>query len=253
LPSSAKGWAIPLTVRSSDGTGGSAWIGQADEATTGYNEKFDAQRPPEFTRSIPTIVFEHSDWGANGGRYYSDIRATGSRDAWEVTVFTPQQNKTYTLTWSDLSSVPRNTRLILVDSATGHKQYLQSSSSYSFSSGQSATRKFRIEPETRSAGALRVMNVAARVSRGVGVSTVEIGYDLNQSATVSTEIRGADGRMVRRLGAGRAASAGTSTLVWDTKDDRAISVPSGSYMVQITARTPEGETARTFRMITLVR
>jgi hypothetical protein len=249
----AKGWAIPLQLRGSDGVGATAWLGQADEATSGYNEKFDAQRPPEFSRSVPTISFEHPEWGANGGRFYSDIRSSGSRDAWEVSVFTPQPNKTYTLSWSDLTGVPRNTRLILVDPATGHRQYLQSTSSYSFSSGSTATRKFRIEPENRSAGALQVLNLAARVTRGVGASTVEIGFDLNQSATVSTEIRGVDGRVIRRLSSGRAATAGTSTLVWDTRDDRAVSVPSGSYMVQITARTPEGESARSFRMITLVR
>lgn len=253
LPSVGKGWAIPLTLRSTDGLGGTAWLGQNNMATNGYNAKLDAQRPPEFSRAIPIITFEHTDWGANNGRYYSDIRATGSRDAWEVTLYTPKPHQSYTLNWSDLTSVPRATRLILVDPATGKRQYMQSTSSYTFSSGDGPSRKLQILPEQRGAGVLQIMNMIARTSRGVGAGTVEVAYDLNQSASVTAEIRGIDGRMVRRLSASRAATVGTNTVLWDTKDDRAVSVPAGSYMVNITARTPEGETAHTFRMVTLVR
>ena len=46
------------------------------------------------------------------------------RVGWEVAVYTPEPSKPYTLTWSNLADVPRSTRLILVDTSTGRRQYL---------------------------------------------------------------------------------------------------------------------------------
>jgi hypothetical protein len=250
-PTATSGWSIPLTVRGTDGTGGTAYLGQSDQAVSGYDAKLDAMRPPDFTRAVPTVSFPHPEWGANAGEYYSDIHRAGSKDPWVVSVYTPNPTRSYTLTWSSLNNVPRTTRLILVDMATGARQYMQSSSGYSFVPGNSPTRKFQIITEERTRGSLQILNIVTRQSRGA--STIEMSYDLTQGATVTTEIKGMDGRTVRRLAPGRAASSGTNNVIWDGRDEKAISVSSGSYLVNITARTPDGESARAIRVITVVR
>jgi hypothetical protein len=250
-PVAVSGWAIPLSVRGTDGTGGTAYLGQSDQAVSGYDAKLDAMRPPEFTRAVPTVSFPHPEWGANAGNYFSDIHGAGSRDPWTVAVYAPNPTRSYTLTWSSLTNVPRTTRLILVDMATGKRQYMQSSSGYSFVPGNSPTRQFQILTEERTRGSLQIMNIVARQSRGA--ATIEMSYDLTQGATVTTEIKGLDGRTIRRLVPGRAAASGTNNVIWDGRDEKAASVASGSYLVNITARSPEGETARAIRMITVVR
>lgn len=246
-------WAIPLTVRDPNGRGATAYLGHSSRASAGFDARLDALRPPDFSRSAPALAFSHPDWGANAGDYFSDIRRPGTREPWELTVYTPEPEKTYTLSWGNLSGVPRSTQLVLVDVATGRRQYLQGASGYSFQSGNAPIRRFQIVAEERGRTALRIMRVQARVSRAVGGRTVEIAFDLSQGATVTTQIRGGNGQIVRRLSPGRASGAGTNSLIWDMRDDRAISVPSGTYLVEITASTPEGDFVRVVQPLTIVR
>jgi hypothetical protein len=144
-------WAVPLTVRGPNGLGATVYLGHSSRASAGFDARLDALRPPDFSRSVPSLEFPHPDWGANAGEYFSDIRRPGTRDPWEVTVFTPEPEKTYTLNWGNLSGVPRSTRLVLVDVATGKRQYLQGASGYSFQSGNAPTRRFQIVAEERRA------------------------------------------------------------------------------------------------------
>ncbi len=247
------GWSVPITVRSAAGLGATAYIGQSPSATAGFDANADALMPPLFSRSSPAISFDHTDWGANSGSYFSDIHRLGTRDTWSFIVTAPDPTQTYTVSWPNSAAVPRNLRLVLIDQATGRRQYLHSTSSYSFVPGDSPSRNFQITVEDRSRNGLRILNAAARTSRASGGRTVEIAYDLSQGAIVTTEIRSGDGRMIRRLDPGRVAGPGRTQLIWDTRDDRAITVPSGAYLVQITARSPEGDVARTIQPVTVIR
>lgn len=256
VPAKPNGWALPLTIRGTDGRGATAYFGMSDSAATGYDAKMDALRPPDFSRSMPSLAFAHTDWSNNAGDYFSDIRRTGSTQTWELSVYTPDPNQTYTLTWNDASRVPRNMRLLLVDTTSGQKQYLQGASSYSFTPGSATTRKFQIVAEDRTRSTLRIMNLNVRPTRaaGTGSGPIAISFDLSQGATLETEIRGVNGgKVVRRLTSGRAATSGTSSLVWDGRDERGAAVPAGSYLLQVTAHTPEGESVRAIQLITVVR
>jgi len=250
---SGRGWSMALTVRGRDGRGAIAYLGTAEGATDGFDADKDALRPPEFSSTLPTIAFHHTEWANHAGRYFSDIRRIGTRTPWEVTVFTPDPHQTYTLSWSHRARLPRTTRLILVDMATGRRLYMHDASSYSFTPGNSPTRVFQIVPEERSRSTLRILNVVVRPTRADGSGAMDIAYDLTQGATVSTEIRNASGRLIRRLNPGRAEPAGTNRILWDGRDDRAIAVPAGAYLVHITARTPEGEVARVVQPVFIVR
>ncbi len=251
--SKTTGWSIPLRIAGPNGYASTAYLGMSDQASSGYDNKFDALLPPAFSRAVPSIAFSHPDWGDNAGDYYSDIRPSTSRQAWQLSVYTPAPNTNYTLSWANLTGVPRSTRLILLDTATGRRQYMQSSSGFSFNSGTTPTRNFQVIPELRGRTALRISNVIPRQSRAVGGRSVEIGFDLSSGAEVATEIRGADGRVLRRLGPGRATAAGTNQVLWDTRDDRGVTVASGAYIVKITAKTPEGETTTVIQPVLLVR
>ena len=247
------GWTVPLTLRGPGGVSATAFIGQAAGASNGFDAKSDALRPPEFSRAIPAASFHHEDWGQNAGAYLSDIKPLGSREGWEITLNAPESAQQYTLTWGGLVGVPRTTRLVLVDSATGRRQYMENSSGYTFTPGNAASRKFRIEVEDRGRNGLRIMNVLARQNRSAAGSRVDISYELSAGANLTAEIRDAAGKVIRRLGSGRATAAGVSQMVWDAKDERGISIPAGTYIVQLTARTAEGESARAIQPVIVLR
>ena len=62
-----------------------------------------------------------------------------------------------------------------------------------------------------------------------------------------------NGQFIRRLSPGRAATAGVNQAIWDARDDKAAAVAAGSYLIHITASTPEGETARIVQPFIIVR
>ena len=251
-PGAPRGWSAILRVRAQDGSGSAIVLGRADGASPGFDARFDALLPPGFGQTGPTMAFPHPDWGANAGQYYSEVHDTLSSAAWTFQVSVPDPRKPYTLSWPGYRDPPGGTRMVLEDVSTGRRIYLDRASAYTFVPGAS-TASFRIVPEMRGAAALRIFNVTAVPSRGVGPRTIEIAFTLSANAELSAEIRSGDGRVLRHLTAGRAAPAGTGRLLWDLRSDGGISVPAGVYVLQITARTSNGQAARAVQPILVVR
>jgi hypothetical protein len=246
-----QGWSLPLLLSGPDNHGWTLWLGQSSQAKQGYDPALDIPSPPLFTRAVSSMAFNHTDWDTNSGDYLTEFHQPNSQDSWEVTVNTPTPQRTYMLTWQNIQNVPRTTRLIMQDVATGKRFYLNGTSSYSFNSGTATTRMFKITPEIRTANPLRIINVFSSTSRAA--NSMEISFDLTQSATVSATILDASGKVVRQLQQGRAASLGTSTLLWDIRNDRAISVPAGAYILQIKAVTPDGDSAKVIQPLMVIR
>ncbi len=246
------GWRLPLIVRDSLGNGSGALLGQSPKGSDGFTPSLDAASPPPFTRNASLSVrFPHADWdtgkgSSNVGEFLSDIRRSGSKAQWDVTVNTPTPEQPYTLTWNSVSKLPRGMRLTLVDTENGTSRVMNSASSYTFTPTKGTTsRKFQIKAEPRTAGRLLISNmrVDARLSRGVASSAL-VSYDISGAAEVSVDIMSGAGRHVRRLATGRAATVGTNQVTWDLKDDQGRALPTGTYLIQVSARTSEGETSR---------
>ncbi len=234
---SAAGWAVRLMVTDPRGRGAVAVIGQSpDSSATGR-----AELPPIFAADAPALWMEPVA-GTAEGRYYSDIRSSGDRRAWSVTVSTPLPNTDYTLRWSLPPTLPRTTRLVLLDSATGRRRYMHADTSLVFNSGESPTRRFLVIPEMRGADVCRILNPRVTPSRAPGA--VSVSFDVTTAAAVAVAVRSTSGLVIRNLERGRAASAGAVTLLWDGRDDRGIAVPAGVYSMVITARTDTGDAAR---------
>lgn len=243
-----EGWAVRLTVTDGLQRGASAVVGHADGASSGPDPAFDAELPPAFASGAPSMWL---DGGASSGRYYSDIRSQGERSAWRLTVSAPEPQATYTLRWSLPGSMPRTTRLVLVDTATGRRQYMHTASSLTFSAGGSPTRVFEIRPEERGSGACRILNPRVTASRGAGA--MGVSFDISTSATVNVTVIGSSGGVIRRIERGRAASVGSVSVMWDGRDDRGISVPAGTYTVVVNARTDSGDAARAIIPVVVIR
>ncbi len=254
-------WRVNFTVRDGDGNTTGAVFGQAPNGSDTYSPMVHVASPPPFTRSADLAVrFPHPDWNtgwsSNGGDFLTDLRRTGTKSSWDVTVSVPQGEKDYTVAWEGLNGVPRGTRLLLTDKETNSRVLMNTASSYTFRAAKgSVSRHFEIAAEPRTAGKLRVFNLSAIVNPAGGTRsnpTVSLAYELSGAAETSVEVR-LNGKIIRRLNTTRAAATGTNQLVWDARDDGGRAVPAGAYSVQITARTPEGDTTRAIVPLLLTR
>jgi len=126
---------------------------------------------------------------------------------------------------------------------------LRSVSSLSVSAPASGgTYRYRLELASPSA-APRLTGL--RVSASRATSGLTLTYGLNTSASVSARVL--SGSRVVRTFAGVRRSPGAGQLVWDGRDQSGVSLPSGSYLVEVSARSDDGRVARAVVPAVLVR
>jgi hypothetical protein len=173
-----------------------------------------------------------------------------------VTVDLPQAQKSYTLAWSDTARLPRGTRLTLTDIATGTKQLMNTTTRYAFTPNQGETsRSFQIAVEPHGLSQIAINNLRIDVPHFAGraATSATISYEMSGVAEASVQIRGGTGRVVRHLVFGRAVTSGVNQTVWDLKDDQGRGLSSGTYVIEVQARTPDGRQTRAVLTHTLVR
>ena len=251
-PQEVGGWRMPLVVRDTQGSASGAVLGQSPQGGDNFVPGLDASSPPPFSgRASLGVRFPHPEWDAtksasDGNAYLSDIRHTGSAARWDINVNTPAAEQPYILTWNSGAQLPRGMRLTLVDMATGTRQSMNQATSYTFTPSRGVTtRRFQVVAEPRMAGRLLISNAHAdaRLSRGTAAAAT-IFYEVSGASDTTIEVRAASGRVIRHIAQGRAASAGVNQALWDYKDDTGRGLATGIYMIHITARTAEGEIAR---------
>jgi len=132
-----------------------------------------------------------------------------------------------------------------VDVAAGKSIYARTTSSYVYHSGQGGAREFRLQVKPRTSAGLTLRPAGAQVKGAVAA----VSYVLSADAEVSARVLNVGGRLVRTLGQGASAPAGTNTLTWDLTSDAQTRVPSGRYLVQIEAVTQDGQRATIIQSI----
>lgn len=248
----ANGWLVSLALNDNAGHTATATLGEEANGSDSYRSALDAVRPPDFgTTSAMSIGFTHQDWGPNSGEYLSDIRSVNQKNTWNISVNVPEPNRSYTLTWNNFADVSRKVNLTLMDTVTGRRIFMRTNSSYTFNPGNTTTRNFQIIADPRYFGALRITDVVAQPSRAAGV--INFAFNLSEAAQVNADIRTADGRIIRQLQFGRAAVSGENQLNWNQRDNNDQPVPSGVYLLNITARTSEGDLARAVTPVLVIR
>ncbi|HZT41215.1 MAG TPA: FlgD immunoglobulin-like domain containing protein [Chthonomonadaceae bacterium] len=259
-PPDPDGWRVPLALQDEAGHATSAVLGQSSRGADSFVPSLDEASPPPFSGNATLgIRFPHSDWdagfGGSGGDFLADIRRANTKSQWDVTVTVPAPNASYTLSWNGTATLPRNTRLTLLDPETGAHQMMNTTSSYTFRSGTALTHHFQIVAEPHLVSHLFIRNVAVLAPLNTGgraIRSMSISYELTADAEANVEILQA-GHVVRHLVTGRAVTAGVNQMPWDLKDDQGRWLASGAYMVSITAHTPDGEQTRQIVPLLLTR
>jgi hypothetical protein len=232
-------WLVTLTA-STGGSVGRVQVGQSSHASAGFDPAFDREVPPAFEQML-SFSIQNADWGVYAGRYAVDVRAEGTKTVWNLQIRTPAPDMDVTLTWSDLRSVPKRTRLILLDAVSGRRYNLRTVSSITLRTDATGTRQLQLVAEPQAEGSLRIVGLRAQRTRG-GVVTVS--FSLTADAQVMAEVLNASGKPVRTLQNGAPSRAGMQSLVWDGRDGSGVAVPAGAYLLRVRAQTEEGTSAQ---------
>ncbi|MCC6442465.1 MAG: hypothetical protein IT210_03295, partial [Armatimonadetes bacterium] len=246
-------WKVKIVASSGEAVDGSNYIGVSPGAADGFDAAHDAEKPPVLPEmNALNLSFPHTDWQAAPGGYAGDVRSAGSKtQVWEFTVENASAGQPVTISWPDMQRVPKNVRLTLIDVDANRQQTMRTTSGYTFRMAQgAASRRFRIESSDARSGTLMITGVAATPLRAGTGST--ISFSLSQEASVEVSVYTLTGKKLRSV-ARPSGRAGGNQVVWDGKDQQGRAVPAGSYLFEVRAIGPTGETVKAVNMLPVPR
>ena len=245
-----RGWRVRLQASVGGERDGQNYFGQAPGASAS-DDTLDMPKPPSGAGHTYLRFLNRATAAASGGRaatsstgnaYAFDVRDLRSaNEEWTAAVTTDRPNARVTLSWEGLGTVPRSARLALIDTRTGRQVPLRERSSYTFQSGEAGeTRLFRIVQTAEASGGPLAVNMTI-----VRTRAPQQGVSVRLTATQDVDLVGQvltlGGKRVAPLGgAGRAVGRRETTLGWDGKGEAGAAVPPGPYVIEVTARTPDG-------------
>lgn len=243
------GWLMTLAARAGDLQDPRNVMGVKSTATAGYDPQWDLPEPPSIADGLQ-VSMVRSGWGDHSGRYARDVRGPGDELCWDVEVTCAAGDTEVELSWPALNAeVPSDVRLMLEDLDGGQTVYMRTSTSYRFRTGaEGGARHLRITA-VGEGGALALQTMAATPAAGGAMIT----YAVSSPAEVSVEVLNIAGRLIKRFPA-RAVEGGTQeTVAWNGVSDRGSAVPSGRYIVRLTALAADGQTVQAIRPFSIAR
>jgi hypothetical protein len=155
------------------------------------------------------------------------------------------------ISYPNLSMVPKEYRLYLIDETSNHKQAMRTTTSYTFPTGTTpqTIRHFRIEVTKLPTSRLQIGNLSASSDNlRNGGAGIRISFSLSQAAQARLRIRAASGRTVYEFPAAE-LKAGLNAARWDGKNQWGAYVPRGIYLIELTARNDLGEEVKAVRTV----
>jgi len=160
---------------------------------------------------------------------------------WEFTVTGGIKGESVTLSWPELSRLPKERVSILTDRDTAKRTFMRSRAQYEFAApGEGTTRSFAVTVRPAGQGALLISGLSAVPARG---GVWDIGFNLSADAAVSARVYNVAGRLVAEIARGHQLASGRAAFTWDGRGTAATHVPGGTYLLRVTARAEDGEQA----------
>ncbi len=178
--------------------------------------------------------------------------ATQDAAEWHFTVTGGVEGETVTLTWPELSPLPKDRVAILTDRDTGKRTFMRTRGQYEFTApGAGSSRSLAVTvKQARQVGPL-ISSFSAMPLRGAGGA--ELRFSLSADATLSIRVLNVAGRLVERVREGAAVQAGTHALTWNGRSMSHTPLPNGTYLCVLEVKAPDGQQARAVRPLALRR
>ena len=224
------GWIIPVAATTAGRQDLCAACGVIPAATDAFN----VDAPPAMNGSVDVVFVD-----GTGRALKRAIKPTGAGTAaFDMIVRTDISNAQIDLALPDLSHVPANLGVTLVDVDGGKRVYARTLTKYSFQVGDGGgIRHFRIEVAPRTAGNLVISTASASHAQAGMMFTLSVSSD----CTVTADIMNISGRVIRRLVTDKALTAGVNTLAWDMRSDTGTVIPAGTYLMRLQAVGADGQ------------
>ncbi|MCS6862683.1 MAG: hypothetical protein NZT92_20450, partial [Abditibacteriales bacterium] len=257
-------WRVALQARTDAAQSVDNFFGVTDRFPGGLQVK---KAPPvQSGRPFVDVAFVAEGKNEAAQRLAWDLRppstvgSASNATAWEFIVTTNQPGAEVTLTWDGMGTLPRSLRAYLVDIETGKRQFMRTTTAFTFRVARDAVaesitdriaaRRFRIEVSQSAEGKLQLIALQATAAGSERGRVVRFAYLLNRLATVQARVMSPTGKLLF-VQPPRPAEKGINTLLWDGKAQNGAPVPRGIYLFEVIARDGEGETVRAVRAITL--
>lgn len=240
---SDKQWRLQLAARTSASADDFNYIGLAGSATVAKSNVIEEPPIAPIDGAISMAV--EKDVNGQATRLAQSLSDKAGRQEFKMSVFTKDAGPV-TVTWPNLSTIPKNIRVRLVDTATGETRDLRKVSGYRFDASSASTREFKIQVETGVVSRAVIGNVVVtRNSRSTGGdASIRLTYSLASDATTTVRILKANGSEVMTISRGRADKAGQNEVVWNLMDQANRAQPPGTYRAEIVAEGQDGERVR---------
>ncbi|MEA3400949.1 MAG: S8 family serine peptidase [Armatimonadota bacterium] len=244
------GWLLTLSARAGAYQDPCNVIGVKSNASAGYDPQWDVPEPPPIVDGVQ-LSMSRPGWGEHSGEYARDVCGTGEAAQWDIEVSCAVPDAEVEVTWPELNAeVPGGVRLMLEDLDTGERVYMRTTSAYRFRAGADGTVRHLRVTEVGGGEALAVNGMA---TQGAGAGGAMITYSVTRPADVTVEVMNIAGRLVKRFAAQAVESGTQQTLVWNGISDRGSAVPSGRYIVRLTALAADGQTVQAIRPFSIAR
>ena len=234
----AGGWGVAIQAATSTTQDKMTVLGVAKSA--GKSAGLSWRKPPAMGNGV-RVAFIHPKHQLDGAAYATDIRdaINPQGETWELEVDTPQTD-TVTLRWPDLRQVPASYQLVLEDEVSGRRQYLRTVPAYQYAAhgtaSQPDTRRFRVTVMQSGTSPLSILQCQVLHGRGSGASVRVV---LSAAAELLLEIRTPTGKLIRSISASAANGNAPIIIPWDGHGFGGKLVPSGAYLLTLTARTAD--------------
>ena len=245
---SANNWRVRLVASAGSKSDGFNVLGVAPDAAAN-DPTYRLAAPPPASQSVDLSFVR--DLGASEA-LATDVRAPApGKMVWTMRVKTDLAPTPVTLSWPDLSQVPGQYRVTLVDLDAHRRQYMRTTTAYVFNAGAGGgERRFQIEFDPTPWARLQVAGMRQMAPPPQGVA---LSYTLSADAAVTIQVRALSGRVVRLLCANETRTAGAQLFTWDGRDASGRMMPAGPYLCEISAVTDEGQAVKGMRTVLLAR
>jgi len=229
-------WTLQLAARSNGMVDGKTSIGQTTTPKLAQNlTKYKAPVAPVKNAISSYIVQSSGKHAINLAEALTPETVTNQTWTWNV--FTQNAGQV-TLTWPNMSSVPANVEIRLIDPKTGGQRNLRQTPSVTFAAGAQSVKTYELVVTAGPA-----LPVIENVQAATGSATENVSYTLSVNANTTVTVN-QNNQVIATLVNNRADQSGKSTTSWNFLDAANRTVKNGTYQVVVTS-TPSGGQAST--------
>ncbi|MBC8139868.1 MAG: hypothetical protein H7Y38_00345 [Armatimonadetes bacterium] len=252
-------WKLQFSVKQSGAdvpngrTDSTTFVGVSANAKDG-DDTTDLPKPPAIVKDYVSMRVMHEVTKGATRAFAQDLKAPGGKKTWDLEVVSDKSGPV-SVSWPNLSRLPKTVRLTLTDKQTGRKHSLKGASSIVVNVAAGAPSRFVLTADKQATRQLAVTNLLFKSEgRGANGSQYSLSFKTTADAQVEARVTTLSGKVVSNMGGGRAAvSGGITRLLWNGRAQDGTSLPAGSYQVEVSARGEDGERVAEIRPILILK